>query len=101
LVGNYLLEPSSGDSGFACFEPPTVDPLGYGLISGAFVPYTAIPGSEHCAQLYPTRGAYTARVARAATDLANAGFLLEDEIGDAIAAAEAAADEHPGCVPRR
>jgi hypothetical protein len=101
--GNYILEPSTGAYQLYCLDAGTDDfvggPLGYELISGVFLPYTAIPGDTHCAQLYPTRRAYTERVKRAAEELASAGFLLEDEVHDVIAAAMAAAREHPGCVP--
>jgi hypothetical protein len=50
-------------------------------------------------QLYPTRAAYSERVLSSVEELVSAGFLVEDEADDVIAAAEAEADEHPGCVP--
>jgi hypothetical protein len=101
--GNYILEPSSGLFGLYCFDAGTENfvggALGLELLSGVFVPYTTIPGDTHCAQLYPTRQAYTERVVRSAGELFSAGFLLEDDVADVIAAAEATAREHPGCVP--
>ena len=101
LQGNYLRERTSR-GGLTCFENPSDhDPFGYGIIAGSFVPYTAIPGSTHCAELYPTRDVYTARVTRAAVELARAGFVLDDEVSVVIAAAEALTGQYPGCVPDR
>ncbi len=104
--GNYILEPSNGIYGLYCLDKGTDhfdggSITGYELISGVFLPYTSIPGDQHCAKLYPRRGAFTLRVLLSAFELARDGFILEDEVVEVIAAALAATREHPGCVPPR
>ena len=89
----YVLESSpASSSGFLC-------PSG---LEGMFTPYTTVDealGTTYCADLYPTRQAYSDRVAAAADRLIARRYLLPEDRDGVIAAAEAAADEFPDCVP--
>jgi len=93
----YLLESSPGFSaGSLCAE--------YGGIEGMFTPYRTVDdalGTSYCADLYPTRQVYSDRVAAAADRLVAQRYLLPEDRDGVIAAAEAAADEFPDCVPGR
>ena len=67
-----------------------------------FTPYRTVDealGTTYCADLYPTRQAYSDRVAAAADRLIARRYLLPEDRDGVIAAAEAAADEFPDCVP--
>ena len=68
----YLLESSPGFSaGLLCAE--------YGGIEGMFTPYKTVDdalGTSYCADLYPTRQAYSDRVAAAADRLIVRRYLL-------------------------
>jgi len=94
---NFLLESSPGFSaGLLCAE--------YGGTEGMFTSYRTVDdalGTTYCADLYPTRQAYSDRVAAAADRLIARRYLLPEDRDGVIAAAEAAADEFPDCVPRR
>ena len=74
----------------------------FGSIEGLFTPYGVVDdalGSNYCGTLYPTRQAYSGRVAAAADQLIADRLLLPEERADIIAAAEAEADKYPACVP--
>ena len=92
---NYLLESSAASSsGLLCAFWPGIE--------GMFTPYTTVDealGTTYCADLYPTRQAYSDRVAAAADRLIARRYLLPEDRDGVIAAAEAAADEFPDCVP--
>ena len=93
----YLLESSPGFSaGLLCAET-------FGD-EGMFTPYRTVDdalGTSYCAGLYPTRRAYSNRVAAAANRLVAQRYLLPEDRDGVIASAETAADEFPGCVPSR
>ena len=94
---HYMLESSPGSS------PGDLCTGAWGL-EGMFTPYETVDealGTTYCADLDPTRQAYTDRVTAAADRLVAQRHLLPEERDDIIAAAEAAADEFPGCVPGR
>ncbi len=91
---NYILETTSA-------SPYRVCEYG-GDISGLFTPYGVVDdalGSSFCRTLYPTRQAYSDKVIAAADRLIAGRFLLPQERDEIIAAAEAAADAFPECVP--
>jgi hypothetical protein len=93
----YLLEKNArSPAGSLCAETFGVE--------GIFTPYGTVDdalGTSYCANLYPTRQAYSERVAAAADRLIARRYLLPEDRNGVIAAAEAAADEFPDCVPRR
>jgi hypothetical protein len=94
---NYLLESSPG------FPAGSVCDAG-GQVEGMFTPYRTVDRAlktRYCANLYPTRAAYSDRVAAAADRLVAQRYLLAQDRDGVIAAAEAAADEFPKCVPGR
>ena len=94
---DYLLESSPASSaGFLCASAQGIE--------GMFTPYRTVDdalGTSYCAGLYPTRQAYSDRVVVAADRLVAQRYLLPEDRDGIIAAAEAAADEFPECVPRR
>jgi hypothetical protein len=97
-LANYVLEstPEYVRPGALCIEE--------GTIEGLITPYSVVDnelGTQYCQSLYPTRQAYSARVIAAADALIARRLLLPEERAAIIAAAEAQADLHPGCVPPR
>lgn len=94
---NYMLESSAAfSSGLLCGF--------FGALEGMFTPYTTVDaalGTSYCADLYPTRRTYSDRLAAAADRLIAQRYMLAEDRDGVIAAAEAAADEFPDCVPAR
>lgn len=93
---NFVLESSpASSSGLLC---------AFGGLEGMFTPYRTVDdalGTSYCADLYPTRQAYSDRVAAAADQLVSQRYLLPEDRDGIIASAEAAADTFPECVPGR
>jgi hypothetical protein len=91
---NYLLETTRGSPPRICESTASIE--------GLFTPYRLVDdalGTTYCGTLYPTRQAYSAKVAAAADQLIAQRFLLAEERDEIIAAAEAEANKYPECVP--
>lgn len=95
-LGNYVLETNPE------FVPPGALCVETGSLEGLMTPYSVVDnalGTRYCQSLYPTRQAYSARVAAAADALIARRLLLPEDREAIIAAAEAEADLYPSCVP--
>ncbi len=91
---NYILETTSASPYRICESNPSAE--------GIFTPYKVVDdamGSNFCGALYPTRQAYSNKVAAATDQLIAERLLLPQERDEIIAAAEAEADKYPECVP--
>jgi hypothetical protein len=98
----YLLESSPASSSGIKRKKGVQFLCARASLEGMFTPYTTVDealGTTYCADLYPTRQAYSDRVAAAADRLIARRYLLPEDRDGVIAAAEAAADESPDCVP--
>jgi len=98
---NYVLETAPGTPYRICeFNGQFLG----GDFAGMFTPYKVVDdatGSSFCRSLYPTRQAYSNRVAVAANLLIGERLILPEERAEIIAAAETEADKYPECVPAR
>jgi hypothetical protein len=70
----------------------------YNMAGGTFTPYPQV-NARMCSAFYPSHQAYTTAVSEAAAHAVAERWILADEVGAIVAAAEQKTTEYPGCVP--